>query len=165
MQLKGLAASGHAAVKPQLGSRHSAALQPVHAGRRRRHAAAAAARRLDVQAVSVCVACSRGPGPATAPPVQAHAILGRCPQVIPALAGDATDQTPPDLPSYLFKERIVYLVSRFDQEACAQGRKVHKPCAAAVAPHRTPPPPVRPAAGLSCLPPKPRCTALPPCRA
>lgn len=32
-------------------------------------------------------------------------------QVIPALAGDATDQTPPDLPSYLFKERIVYVVS------------------------------------------------------
>jgi hypothetical protein len=31
--------------------------------------------------------------------------------VIPALSGDATDQTPPDLPSYLFKERIVYLVS------------------------------------------------------
>ena len=30
-------------------------------------------------------------------------------QVIPALAGDATDQTPPDLPSYLFKERIVYM--------------------------------------------------------
>lgn len=30
-------------------------------------------------------------------------------QVIPALSGDATDQTPPDLPSYLFKERIVYL--------------------------------------------------------
>lgn len=29
--------------------------------------------------------------------------------VIPALSGDATDQTPPDLPSYLFKERIVYL--------------------------------------------------------
>ncbi|KAK9846260.1 hypothetical protein WJX81_000224 [Elliptochloris bilobata] len=29
--------------------------------------------------------------------------------VIPALQGDATDQTPPDLPSYLFKERIVYL--------------------------------------------------------
>lgn len=26
------------------------------------------------------------------------------------LAGDATDQTPPDLPSFLFKERIVYLV-------------------------------------------------------
>jgi ATP-dependent Clp protease protease subunit len=25
------------------------------------------------------------------------------------LAGDATDQTPPDLPSFLFKERIVYL--------------------------------------------------------
>ena len=32
-------------------------------------------------------------------------------QVIPQLQGDATDQTPPDLPSYLFKERIVYLVS------------------------------------------------------
>eukprot|EP01025_Chloroclados_australasicus_P040099 TRINITY_DN4174_c0_g3_i1.p1 TRINITY_DN4174_c0_g3~~TRINITY_DN4174_c0_g3_i1.p1 ORF type:complete len:284 (-),score=33.78 TRINITY_DN4174_c0_g3_i1:341-1192(-) len=29
--------------------------------------------------------------------------------VIPMLAGDATDQTPPDLPSYLFKERIVYM--------------------------------------------------------
>ncbi|KAK9819994.1 hypothetical protein WJX72_004888 [[Myrmecia] bisecta] len=29
--------------------------------------------------------------------------------VIPALQGDATEQTPPDLPSYLFKERIVYL--------------------------------------------------------
>eukprot|EP00892_Ulva_mutabilis_P011862 jgi/Ulvmu1/9048/UM005_0141.1 len=29
--------------------------------------------------------------------------------VIPMLAGDATEQTPPDLPSYLFKERIVYL--------------------------------------------------------
>lgn len=32
-------------------------------------------------------------------------------QVIPQLSGDATQQTPPDLPSYLFKERIVYLVS------------------------------------------------------
>lgn len=32
-------------------------------------------------------------------------------QVIPQLSGDATSQTPPDLPSYLFKERIVYLVS------------------------------------------------------
>lgn len=31
-------------------------------------------------------------------------------QVIPQLAGDATQQTPPDLPSYLYKERIVYLV-------------------------------------------------------
>lgn len=31
-------------------------------------------------------------------------------QVIPMLSGDATEQTPPDLPSYLFKERIVYLV-------------------------------------------------------
>jgi hypothetical protein len=28
------------------------------------------------------------------------------------LAGDATKETPPDLPSYLFKERIVYLVRR-----------------------------------------------------
>jgi ATP-dependent Clp protease protease subunit len=34
-------------------------------------------------------------------------------QVIPALAGDATEQTPPDLPSYLFKERIVYLGMSF----------------------------------------------------
>lgn len=32
-------------------------------------------------------------------------------QVIPQLSGDATEQSPPDLPSYLFKERIVYLVS------------------------------------------------------
>ena len=40
-----------------------------------------------------------------------HRRLCRLPlQVIPALSGDATDQTPPDLPSYLFKERIVYLV-------------------------------------------------------
>ena len=31
-------------------------------------------------------------------------------QVIPMLSGDATEQTPPDLPSFLFKERIVYLV-------------------------------------------------------
>ncbi len=31
-------------------------------------------------------------------------------QVMPQLQGDATEQTPPDLPSYLFKERIVYLV-------------------------------------------------------
>lgn len=30
-------------------------------------------------------------------------------QVIPSLSGDATEQTPPDLPSYLFKEQIVYL--------------------------------------------------------
>jgi len=29
--------------------------------------------------------------------------------VIPSLAGDANEQTPPDLPSYLFKERIVYM--------------------------------------------------------
>jgi hypothetical protein len=29
------------------------------------------------------------------------------------LAGDATDQTPPDLPSFLFKERIVYLVRTY----------------------------------------------------
>lgn len=29
--------------------------------------------------------------------------------VIPMLAGDATSQTPPDLPSFLFKQRIAYL--------------------------------------------------------
>ena len=32
--------------------------------------------------------------------------------VIPMLQGDASQQLPPDLPSYLFKERIVYLVRR-----------------------------------------------------
>ena len=42
-------------------------------------------------------------------------------QVIPALAGDATDQTPPDLPSYLFKERIVYVVSRSRGRAAQSG--------------------------------------------
>lgn len=31
-------------------------------------------------------------------------------QIAPWLAADATTETPPDLPSYLFKERIVYLV-------------------------------------------------------
>lgn len=31
-------------------------------------------------------------------------------RVIPMLQGDASQQLPPDLPSYLFKERIVYLV-------------------------------------------------------
>jgi hypothetical protein len=31
-------------------------------------------------------------------------------QVIPSLQGDASGQAPPDLPSYIFKERIVYLV-------------------------------------------------------
>jgi len=29
--------------------------------------------------------------------------------VIPSLQGDASSQAPPDLPSYIFKERIVYL--------------------------------------------------------
>ena len=32
-------------------------------------------------------------------------------QVIPSLTGDASTQAPPDLPSFIFKERIVYLVS------------------------------------------------------
>lgn len=50
-----------------------------HRPSRSRAGAVAAVRRLDVQAV------------------------------IPALSGDATEQTPPDLPSYMFKERIVYL--------------------------------------------------------
>jgi ATP-dependent Clp protease protease subunit len=31
------------------------------------------------------------------------------PQVIPSLQGDASSQSPPDLPSFIFKERIVYL--------------------------------------------------------
>jgi hypothetical protein len=34
-------------------------------------------------------------------------------QVIPSLQGDASSQSPPDLPSYIFKERIVYLVSLY----------------------------------------------------
>lgn len=33
--------------------------------------------------------------------------------VIPMLQGDASQQLPPDLPSYLFKERIVYMVRTF----------------------------------------------------
>lgn len=52
--------------------------------------------------------------PASRLPLPRPAAYHRCrlpAQVIPALAGDATEQTPPDLPSYLFKERIVYLVS------------------------------------------------------
>ena len=32
------------------------------------------------------------------------------PKVIPSLQGDASTQAPPDLPSFIFKERIVYLV-------------------------------------------------------
>jgi len=38
--------------------------------------------------------------------------------VIPMLQGDASQQLPPDLPSYLFKERIVYLV-RPSRDGCA----------------------------------------------
>jgi hypothetical protein len=34
------------------------------------------------------------------------------------LQGDASQQLPPDLPSYLFKERIVYLV-RPSRDGCA----------------------------------------------
>jgi hypothetical protein len=41
----------------------------------------------------------------------------RCLQVIPMLSGDATDQTPPDLPSFLFKERIVYLVRALNKQS------------------------------------------------
>ena len=35
--------------------------------------------------------------------------LATPPQVIPSLQGDASSQSPPDLPSFIFKERIVYL--------------------------------------------------------
>jgi hypothetical protein len=42
--------------------------------------------------------------------IETNCSVGGNDQVIPMLAGDATDQTPPDLPSFLFKERIVYLV-------------------------------------------------------
>jgi hypothetical protein len=61
------------------------------------------------------------------------------PQVIPALSGDATEQTPPDLPSYLFKERIVYLVrvlpSDCDRYTCSHW---HYTCAHPSAPQAVP---------------------------
>jgi len=38
------------------------------------------------------------------------------------LQGDSSQQLPPDLPSFLFKERIVYLVRSFRVPGCA-GRK------------------------------------------
>ena len=46
-------------------------------------------------------------------------------QVIPQLQGNATDQTPPDLPSYLFKERIVYLVGALPRLAVCHLVLVH----------------------------------------
>ena len=46
-------------------------------------------------------------------------------QVIPQLQGDATNQTPPDLPSYLFKERIVYLVRQILDSHCADCHSNH----------------------------------------
>ena len=36
--------------------------------------------------------------------------------MIPSLQGDASTQSPPDLPSFIFKERIVYLVSERKEE-------------------------------------------------
>lgn len=51
------------------------------------------------------------PGRPASCPFSMFVCLAAVAQVIPALAGDATEQTPPDLPSYLFKERIVYVVS------------------------------------------------------
>ena len=53
-----------------------------------------------------------------AQPTQAGTYGPAALQVIPALQGDATDQTPPDLPSYLFKERIVYLVGTGARGLC-----------------------------------------------
>ena len=44
--------------------------------------------------------------------------------VIPMLQGDATEQTPPDLPSFLFKNRIVYLVRR--RSAAAETQNLGK---------------------------------------
>lgn len=41
--------------------------------------------------------------------------------VIPMLQGDATEQTPPDLPSFLFKNRIVYLVRGQIHESSVSG--------------------------------------------
>lgn len=47
-------------------------------------------------------------------------------QVIPMLSGDATEQTPPDLPSYLFKERIVYLVRSAALPLHSAGSSINK---------------------------------------
>ncbi len=38
--------------------------------------------------------------------------------MIPSLQGDASTQSPPDLPSFIFKERIVYLVSERKEGIC-----------------------------------------------
>jgi len=43
--------------------------------------------------------------------VKYHRVRHEIKAVIPSLQGDASSQLPPDLPSYIFKERIVYLVS------------------------------------------------------
>jgi len=41
--------------------------------------------------------------------VKYHRVRHEIKAVIPSLQGDASSQLPPDLPSYIFKERIVYL--------------------------------------------------------
>lgn len=94
----------------------------AHSSSRRRAACSVkAAKRLDVQAVSAPIGCRElvarcwaQPPPSLPPPAARRLPTTRSAlpglQVIPMLAGDATDQTPPDLPSYLFKERIVYVV-------------------------------------------------------
>jgi hypothetical protein len=49
-------------------------------------------------------------------------------QVIPSLQGDASTQSPPDLPSFIFKERIVYLVrERPRRRARSRSRFRHRP--------------------------------------
>ncbi|KFM29272.1 ATP-dependent Clp protease proteolytic subunit-related protein 4, chloroplastic [Auxenochlorella protothecoides] len=86
------------------------------AGRRVQRIQARAAGRLDVQAVRQ--GASRGRSPSLPCIISAcssrssrliHPPLLGPSRSIPQLSGDATSQTPPDLPSYLFKERIVYL--------------------------------------------------------
>jgi len=67
--------------------------------------------RATVQTQKRSVAGTRVAGRQTAPCRQRDSSRGHLSvvNVIPQMAGEATDQTPPDLPSYLFKERICYL--------------------------------------------------------
>jgi len=46
---------------------------------------------------------------AVKPKVKGPRVYHEIKAVIPSLQGDASSQLPPDLPSYIFKERIVYL--------------------------------------------------------
>lgn len=51
-------------------------------------------------------------------------------QVIPSLQGDASTQSPPDLPSFIFKERIVYLVRERPRRRARSRSKIPPPAPA-----------------------------------